>query len=57
MSWAAQMAAEFGARLTLAHVTASVEMWGPGGSYVNPKWKEEISEPSSDWIVTTAIWA
>jgi nucleotide-binding universal stress UspA family protein len=40
--WAAQMAAEFGARLTLAHVTASVELWGPGGSYVNPRWKQEL---------------
>ncbi len=42
VSWAAQMAAEFGARLTLAHVTASVELWGPGGSYVNPRWKEAL---------------
>ena len=42
LSWAAQMAAEFGARLTLAHVTASVELWGPGGSYVNPRWKQEL---------------
>jgi nucleotide-binding universal stress UspA family protein len=40
--WAAQMAAEFGARLTLAHVTASVELWGPGGSYVNLRWKQEL---------------
>ncbi len=40
VSWAAQMADEFGARLTLAHVTAGVEFWGPGGSYVNRKWKE-----------------
>jgi nucleotide-binding universal stress UspA family protein len=42
VSWAAQMAAEFGARLTLAHVTAGVELWGPGGSYVNPEWKEAL---------------
>jgi nucleotide-binding universal stress UspA family protein len=42
VSWAAQMAAEFGARLTLAHVTASVELWGPGGSYVNLSWKQEL---------------
>jgi nucleotide-binding universal stress UspA family protein len=41
VSWAAQMAAEFGARLTLAHVTASVELLGPGGSYVDQRWKEE----------------
>jgi len=42
VSWAAQMAAEFGARLTLANVTASVEFWGPGGHYVNEKLKEEL---------------
>jgi nucleotide-binding universal stress UspA family protein len=42
MSWASQVAAEFGARLTLAHVTAGVEFWGPGGSYVNQEWKEAL---------------
>ena len=42
VSWAAQMAAEFGARLTLVNVTASAEIWAPGGSYVNPKWKEQL---------------
>lgn len=40
--WAVQMAAEFGARLTLAYVTPGVELWGPGGSYVNPELKEEL---------------
>ncbi|MGD0506550.1 MAG: universal stress protein [Terriglobales bacterium] len=47
VSWAAQMAAEFGARLTLAHVTASVELWGPGGSYVVPGWKESLVADAS----------
>jgi len=42
VSWAAQMASEFGARLTLTHVTASAELWGPGGSYVNPKLKHAL---------------
>lgn len=42
VSWAAQMAAEFGARLTLAHATASVELWGPGGSVVDQKWKDAL---------------
>ena len=42
VSWAARMAAEFGARLTLANVTASVEFWGPGGGYVNEKLKDEL---------------
>ena len=40
--WAKQMAVEFGAQLTLAHVTAGVESWGPGGSYVNQEWKDAL---------------
>jgi nucleotide-binding universal stress UspA family protein len=47
VSWAAQMAAEFGAHLTLANVTASVEFWGPGGSYVDQRWKEELVSNAS----------
>jgi nucleotide-binding universal stress UspA family protein len=50
VSWAAEMAAEFGAHLTLANVTASVEFWGPGGSYVNQKWKEELVGNASEQI-------
>lgn len=48
VSWAAQIAAEFGARLTLANVTAGVELWGPGGTYVNQKWKEELVGNASE---------
>jgi len=48
--WAVQFAAEFGARLTLAHVTASVEAWGPGGSYVNPRWKEALVGDASQHL-------
>ena len=44
---AAQMAAEFDARLTLAYVTAGVEMWGAGGSYVDQRWKEELVSNAS----------
>ena len=50
VSWGAQMAAEFGALLTLVHVTASVEIWGPGGSYVNPKWKEALVRDASEHL-------
>ena len=50
VSWAAPMAAEFGARLTLAHVTATVEIWGPGGSYVKQDWKEEFVDDASQRI-------
>ena len=42
VSQAAQVAAEFGARLTLVHVTSSVETFGPGGSLIDPVWKEKI---------------
>ncbi len=47
VSWAAQIAAEFGAQLTLAHVTASVEIWGPGGNYANPRWKQELVDDAA----------
>jgi nucleotide-binding universal stress UspA family protein len=50
VSWAAQLAAELGARLTLAHVTPGVELWGPGGNYVNPRWKEELVSDASEHI-------
>jgi nucleotide-binding universal stress UspA family protein len=50
VSWAAQMAAEFGARLTLAHVTAGVELWGPGGDYVDREWKEALVSDASQRI-------
>ena len=47
MLWTAQFAAEFGARVTLAHVTAGFELWGPGGWSVNQKWKEELISDAS----------
>ena len=39
---AAEMAAAVNATLTLVHITSSVEVWGPGGSHVDPVWKEMI---------------
>ncbi|HEV3220235.1 MAG TPA: universal stress protein [Candidatus Acidoferrales bacterium] len=50
LSFAKQMAAEFGARLTLAHVTAGVELWGPGGYHVNTAWKKELVSDASRQI-------
>ncbi|MBF0505716.1 MAG: universal stress protein [Nitrospirae bacterium] len=50
VSWAAQIAAQFDARLTLAHVTPGVELWGPGGNYVNPKFKEVLVGDASRHI-------
>jgi nucleotide-binding universal stress UspA family protein len=50
VSWAALMATQFGSRLTLAHVTPSVEIWGPGGRYVDQRWKEELGGDASQRI-------
>jgi nucleotide-binding universal stress UspA family protein len=50
VAWAAQMAAEFGARLTLAHVTSSVELWGPGGRYIDQRWKEVLVDDAAQRI-------
>lgn len=50
VAWAAQIAEEFGAHLTLAHVNASVEIWGPGGSYINPEWKEAMFNDASQHL-------
>ena len=50
LSWAVQIAAKFGARLTIAHVTAGVEFFGPGGSYVNQEWKAALVGDASKHI-------
>jgi nucleotide-binding universal stress UspA family protein len=42
VQWAAQMAAEFGARLTLAHITSGMEIYGPGPYQVDPSWTEAL---------------
>jgi nucleotide-binding universal stress UspA family protein len=47
LQWAGQMAAEFGARLTLAHVTAGMETYGPGPYQVDPSWTEVLVNSAS----------
>jgi nucleotide-binding universal stress UspA family protein len=42
VSLAAEWAAAVDATLMLVHVTSSVEFFGPGGSYVDPVWKEKL---------------
>jgi nucleotide-binding universal stress UspA family protein len=39
---AAEMAAAVDATLTLVHITGSVEFFGPGGSWVNPEWRDTM---------------
>jgi nucleotide-binding universal stress UspA family protein len=45
--WASQIASEFGARLTLAHVTAGVELFGPGGWHTDQTWKDALVSDAS----------
>jgi nucleotide-binding universal stress UspA family protein len=39
---AAALASTLGAKLTLVHITAGVEVWGPGGMHVDPEWKKTL---------------
>jgi nucleotide-binding universal stress UspA family protein len=41
-SWAAQLAAEFDAHLTLSNVTKSMAMLGPGGTWTNPEYQRVL---------------
>lgn len=40
--WAHEASTEFGAKLTLAHVTPAMEIYGPGGYHVLGEMKEEL---------------
>jgi nucleotide-binding universal stress UspA family protein len=46
-SWAAQVAAEFGAHLTLSKVTESAAIMAPGGTWANPKWQQALVHDAS----------
>jgi nucleotide-binding universal stress UspA family protein len=39
---AAELASSLGAKLTLVHITTGVEVWGPGGTHVDPDWKKTL---------------
>jgi len=50
VQWAAQLAAEFGARLTLAHITPGAEVYGPDGFDFGPAWKEGLVQSAAQQI-------
>jgi nucleotide-binding universal stress UspA family protein len=52
VSRAAQIATEFDARLSLVHITAGVEVYGPGGVHVDPQWKESLVGCATDELLT-----
>ena len=50
VSLAAEMAAAVEATLTLVHITTGVDIYGPGGSHIEPAWKEEIVSYAAEEI-------
>ena len=50
LRWAVDVAAAFEAKLTLAHVTPSVELYGPGGMYVDRPWRDELVLGASEQV-------
>lgn len=50
VQWAAQLAAEFGARLTLAHITAGGDVYGPDGFDFGPARREELIRSAAEQI-------
>jgi len=49
---AAEMAAAVHAELTLVHITGTVEFFGPGGSWVNPEWRDTMVGIATGEIAT-----
>lgn len=47
---AAKIAAEFQAKLTIAHVTPSVDLYGPGGAVVDRRWQDELVHSAEELI-------
>jgi nucleotide-binding universal stress UspA family protein len=47
---AAKIAEEFQAKLTIAHVTPDVQMYGPGGDYADPTWQRELTASAEELI-------
>ncbi len=50
IGWAQNIATEFGAKLTLAHATPSVEIYGPGGYHVLDEMKADLVNSSTEQI-------
>jgi nucleotide-binding universal stress UspA family protein len=46
-SWAAHLAAEFGAHLTLSYVTESMAILAPGGTWANPEYQQSLVDDAS----------
>jgi nucleotide-binding universal stress UspA family protein len=47
---AAKIAAEFQAQLSIAHVTPNVDLYGPGGTYAERRWQQELVASGEELI-------
>ena len=47
---AGRIADEFQAKLTIAHVTPNVDLYGPGGTYADPRWQQELVASAEELI-------
>jgi nucleotide-binding universal stress UspA family protein len=47
---AAKIASEVQAKLTIAHVTPDVQLYGPGGTYADPGWQRELVASANDLL-------
>lgn len=47
---AGRIANEFQAKLTIAHVTPSVDLYGPGGTYADRRWQQELVASAEELI-------
>jgi nucleotide-binding universal stress UspA family protein len=50
-SWAAELAADFDAHLTLSNVTASMAMVAPGGTWTNPEYQQVLVNYASEKLM------
>lgn len=50
LTCAAKVAAEFQAKLTIAHVTPNVDLYGPGGTYADRGWQQELVRSAEELI-------
>ncbi|HWF37440.1 MAG TPA: universal stress protein [Candidatus Acidoferrales bacterium] len=47
---AAKIANEVQAKLTIAHITPDVQLYGPGGTYADPGWQRELVASANDLL-------
>ena len=55
LTCAGKVAAEFQAKLTIAHVTPNVDLYGPGGTYADRGWQQELVSSAEELIAKVQL--